>query len=125
MLRRTIVKTLRIPKMSYSTSTPHIVSSEDAGPIEKSIIDKIVTGLDPTSLTVANDSYKHAHHAGIRGASNKTESHFKLDIVSEAFEGKNLPARHRLVYHLLDEEFQLKGLHALQMKTKTLAETKK
>ena len=43
-------------------------------------------------------------------------------IVSDAFAGKPLVARHRLVYGALAEELQA-GLHALQLSTKTPAET--
>ena len=38
---------------------------------------------------------------------NKTESHFRLEIVSDVFEGKSLPARHRLVYSLLANELKM------------------
>ena len=55
---------------------------------------------------------------------NKTESHFRLEIVSDVFEGKSLPARHRLVYSLLANELKNDGVHALQMKTKTPEEIK-
>ncbi|ODV77821.1 bola-like protein [Suhomyces tanzawaensis NRRL Y-17324] len=109
-----------------STSVPEIVkSSENPGPIELTIIDKLVSSLKPSYLKIANDSHKHAHHAGLRGASNVTESHFRIEVVSSEFEGKNMPSRHRVVYQLLDDEFKNKGLHALQMKTKTQAEVAK
>ena len=42
-------------------------------------------------------------------------------VVSEAFAGKPLIARHRLIYSALAEELQA-GLHALQLSTKTPAE---
>lgn len=42
-----------------------------------------------------------------------------MTIVSPEFAGKNQPARHRMVYKLLDEEIKEKGLHAIQLKTKT------
>lgn len=44
-----------------------------------------------------------------------------VEIVSEAFQGKPLVARHRLVYTLLKEELDA-GLHALALKTKTPSE---
>lgn len=108
-----------------SSSSPVIVQSKVAGPIEDSIVEKIKTALSPTFLSVANDSHKHSHHQAMQTASNIKESHFRLEIVSDMFEGKNMPARHRLVYLLLDDEFKNKGLHALQMKTKTVAEAEK
>lgn len=43
--------------------------------------------------------------------------------MTQAFEGKNQVARHRMIYSLLTEEFAA-GLHALALKTKTPAEVK-
>lgn len=101
----------------YSSPTP--------GPIELEIATKISAELNPSFLKINNDSLKHAHHAGIRGATNITESHFSLEIISDMFAGKNMPSRHRLIYLLLDDEFKTKGLHALLMKTKTSNEVKR
>lgn len=95
------------------------------GPIQQSIHEKLTSEFQPTFLQIANDSYKHASHHGMRGASNVTESHFRIEIVSEKFQGKAQPARHRLVYAALDEEIKEKGVHALQMKTKTPQEYSK
>lgn len=106
-------------------SSTNIVRSESAGPIEDVIVDKIVKHFEPSYLKIANDSHKHSHHAGMRGASNVKESHFRLEIISDKFSGLNQPSRHRLVYQLLDDELKNKGVHALQMKTKTEAEIKK
>jgi len=47
-----------------------------------------------------------------------TGDHLEARIVSQAFEGKSLVARHRMVYDALQEE--LKGpIHALALKTST------
>lgn len=51
------------------------------------------------------------------------ETHFRLLITSAAFEGKRLPARHRMVNALLKDEMAREGgIHALQLKTMTPAE---
>ena len=51
------------------------------------------------------------------------ETHFRLVITSEAFKSKMQPARHRMIYALLDEELKREGgIHALQLKTRTLEE---
>lgn len=51
------------------------------------------------------------------------ETHFRLLITSEAFKSKSQPARHRMVYALLKEELERPGgIHALQMRTRTLEE---
>lgn len=108
-----------------STSATKIIHSETPGPIEQSMLTKLQAEFQPSYLKIVNDSAKHAHHAGIQGAANTTESHFRLEIISDKFVGKTLPARHRLVYSLLDDEIKVHGIHALQMKTKTEAEMNK
>ena len=52
------------------------------------------------------------------------QSHFKLRVVSEKFDGVPLVKRHQLVYSLLDEEFKA-GLHALNITAKTPKEIEK
>lgn len=48
---------------------------------------------------------------------------YSVTIVSDSFESKMQPARHRMVYALFKEEMAREGgLHALQLKTKTPAE---
>lgn len=79
---------------------------------------KIRTALAPTTLVVTDDSSRHAGHSGARAGG---ESHFTVEIVSAAFEGKSRVARQRLVYDLLKSEFD-QGLHALALVTKTPAE---
>lgn len=110
---------------SYRTMSKLMSTSTAPGPIESSIVSKITNEFKPLLLKIHNDSQKHAHHAGIRGATNTTESHFRIEIVSDAFEGKNMPTRHRLIYLLLSDELQNQGVHALQMKTKTPKEYEK
>ena len=51
------------------------------------------------------------------------ETHFRLEITSDAFKSKMQPARHRMVYALLKEELEREGgVHALQLKTRTSEE---
>lgn len=49
--------------------------------------------LAAQSITIEDESHRHAGHAGA-----KDGGHYKLDIVSAAFAGKNMMARHRLIY---------------------------
>ncbi|MGA7816192.1 BolA family protein [Caballeronia sp.] len=49
--------------------------------------------------------------------------HFFATIVSDAFEGKRLIARHQLVYRALGDRMR-EEIHALSMKTLTPAEWK-
>ncbi|AET39824.1 Bol1p Ecym_5023 [Eremothecium cymbalariae DBVPG len=78
--------------------------------------------LDLTHFILYNDSHKHRGHMGIADAENKAESHFRLEVVSDQFQGMSLPQRHRLMYSLLDEELTTYGVHALQLTTSTVDE---
>lgn len=58
--------------------------------------------------------------------STSKETHFRLVITSDAFKSKMQPARHRMVYSLLKEELdRAGGIHALQLRTRTLEEEEK
>ena len=74
----------------------------------------LVEALHPLSLDVADDSHKHAGHAGARGG----QGHFSVDIVSAAFAGKLPLARHRLVYAALGDMMQT-DIHALAIRART------
>jgi len=70
--------------------------------------------LQPQWLEVADDSHKHAGHAGARGG----QGHFSVDIVSAAFAGKLPLARHRMVYAALGSMMQ-SDIHALAIRART------
>jgi sulfur transfer protein SufE/stress-induced morphogen len=76
--------------------------------------------LKPASLELVDNSDQHAGHMESPGSG---ESHFELDIVSEAFEGLNLVKRHKLVYMMLGEV--MPKIHALQIRAKTPEEVSK
>jgi len=78
----------------------------------------LVAQFAPASLTLVDESAKHAGHAGAQPGG---ETHYRVRIVADAFEGLNRVARQRLVYNLLREEFDT-GLHALALELKTPAE---
>ena len=65
--------------------------------------------LQPQHLALTNESMNHS------GYFEGKESHFKLVIVSDAFEGKRLVARHQLVYGLVNALLTSQGgqVHAL------------
>ncbi|KAI2463221.1 bola protein [Annulohypoxylon bovei var. microspora] len=88
-------------------------------PMEDAIRAKITEALKPSALEIFNDSHKHAHHKSMVGSTSK-ETHFRLVITSDAFKSKMQPARHRIIYQLLQEELaQEGGIHALQLRTMT------
>ena len=65
--------------------------------------------LAPAQLELLDESAKHAGHAGASPGGN---THWKLTIVSAAFEGKPMVARHRMVYRALGELMR-HPIHAL------------
>ncbi|MFZ1989137.1 MAG: BolA family protein [Alphaproteobacteria bacterium] len=85
---------------------------------EASIRNKLQAAFAPDSLIVENESHRHHGHAGAG-----SDTHFKVTIVSKAFEGKGRVERHRMVNELLGEELAA-GLHALAIKALTPAEAR-
>jgi BolA-like protein 1 len=85
----------------------------------------VTEALQPVVLEIRNDSHKHSHHQAMVGSTSR-ETHFALNIVSDAFKSKMQPARHRMVYALLKDELERDGgIHALQLRTKTPQEEEK
>ncbi|KAG1202446.1 hypothetical protein G6F70_002229 [Rhizopus microsporus] len=111
----------------YSSSTRFLkefMTTQEKGPVQLSIESKISQALNPSILEIVNESHMHAHHAAMKGVTSK-ETHFRVTVVSDEFQGKSLMQRHRVIYGLLNDELQNKGLHALSIKAKTPAELEK
>lgn len=114
-----LVEDLGAEKIEDSDTGSNVVALGSRGMRIKEILDK---ELNPVELEVEDVSYQHAGHAAVRGsAGDDGETHFNLRIVSDAFQGKSLVKRHRLIYDLLQEELK-NGLHALSIVAKTPAE---
>lgn len=79
--------------------------------LERKIHEKLIAELQPEKLEVKNLSHLHQGHAGDDGSG---ESHFKIEILSEALNQKSYVARERAVYDVLSEEMQI--IHALTIK---------
>jgi BolA protein len=90
------------------------------GAVANAIDNKLRTRFAPTRLNIEDESSRHRGHAGYREGG---ESHFRVEIVSAEFEGKNRVVRQRLVYEALKDEFAA-GLHALALTTLTPGEDK-
>jgi len=84
--------------------------------IQRDIELKLEQGIKALHLDVENESHNHNVPAG-------SESHFKVVLVSDEFEGKALLARHRIINKILEEELQGK-IHALALHTYTEPEWK-
>lgn len=74
----------------------------------------LLAQLQPLDLEIIDDSHLHAGHEGARSGGG----HYTLQIVSEAFAGKNTLARHRMIYSALGEMMK-QDIHALNIKACT------
>jgi len=86
------------------------------GSREETIKKKIMEAFHPVQFKLENESLMHS--------GPETESHFKIFLVSDAFETLSRVERQRLVNECLKEVFE-EGLHALSMRLKTPEEDKK
>jgi len=93
------------------------LESYGATPIYNSMVTKLSL-LKPVELTIKDESYKHAGHAGMNGVSSNGETHFNVRIIAACFEGLSLVQRHKMVYTLLAKEMA-GGIHALSIYAKT------
>jgi BolA protein len=83
-----------------------VMSTKDA------IINKLREAFSPESLDVTDESHLHEGHAGHRPGG---ETHFRVYIVSSAFEGKSRIERHRMINATLSGELA-GSVHALAIK---------
>lgn len=139
LLRARLTHTVSTIATRYRSSLPEMSDSgckcvekddvevqQNMGPLERALRTKVNDAIKPEVLVVRNDSWKHAHHSGMKGAENTVESHFHVTIVSKAFEDAKLKsalARHRHVFKLLDDE--VKKIHGFQVVCKTPSEWEK
>lgn len=77
--------------------------------IAERITRKLTEAFAPQELRVIDESHQHQGHGGWREGG---ETHFRVDIVSEAFAGKSRLERHRLVNAALAQELADR-VHAL------------
>lgn len=79
--------------------------------LQTRIQEKLAGALAPAHLEVINESSGHNVPAG-------SETHFKVVVVADAFDGEGRIARHRRVHGLLADELA-GGVHALSVKAHT------
>ena len=82
--------------------------------VEVSIKETLQQAFAPGYLSVVNESHMH-------NVPPDSESHFKVVLVSDEFDGKRKVARHQMVYQQL-AGFLAGGVHALALHTYTPAE---
>jgi len=75
-------------------------------PVADTITHKVKQALNPAVLQLENESHLHS--------GPRTESHFKLVVVAEHFQGMSKVRRHQVLYRLLQAELQ-GPVHALAL----------
>lgn len=71
---------------------------------------RLTRALTPSELEITDESDLHRGHSGNKNGLG----HFAVSITAEAFAGKNLLERHRLIYDALGEMMQT-DIHALRV----------
>jgi BolA protein len=69
---------------------------------------RLTAAFDPETLGVEDESHLHEGHEGARDG----RGHFRVLIISKAFENKTLIDRHRMVYQAVGSLMQT-DIHAL------------
>ncbi len=78
------------------------------------IRERLTAALAPAHLAIIDESHQHAGHAGALSGGG----HFAVTLVSAAFAGKGLLARHRMVYDALGPAMHT-DIHALSIRAYT------
>lgn len=76
------------------------------------------TALEPQTLTIKDDSAKHAGHAGAIASGG---GHYVIHIVSNQFEDQSAIMRHKMVYAALGDAMG-SIIHAVSIKAQTPSE---
>ena len=101
----------QIYKWSWCYLSSMAADSTTMKPVESSIIKKLTEAFKPQYLEVINESHMHKVPKG-------SESHFKVVVISDLFDGQPLIKRHRMVNENLSTELQ-GTIHALSIVAKT------
>lgn len=72
------------------------------------IRERLLATFSPSECQLIDESHLHVGHAGAASGAG----HYKVQMVSERFEGLNRVARHRLVYDCL-RDMMHSDIHAL------------
>ena len=83
------------------------------------ITEKLTKAFAPESLQVVDESHLHQGHAGHRP---EGQTHVRLYIVAQAFQGKSRIERHRMINAALAAELS-GGVHALAIHATAPGET--
>jgi BolA protein len=87
------------------------MSEASTGPVATEMRRRLEAALNPTVLTLTDDSEQHRGHGGYNPAG---ESHFSLVIESVAFIGQSRVERQRMVHAVLGDLLE-ERVHALSI----------
>lgn len=88
------------------------------GPVATEMLRRLNSALSPTFVELVDDSEQHRGHGGYNPSG---ESHFSLEMESQAFAGKSRVERQRMVYHALGELMR-ERVHALRIRARAPGE---
>eukprot|EP00579_Thalassiosira_antarctica_P000638 CAMPEP_0201868024 /NCGR_PEP_ID=MMETSP0902-20130614/2079_1 /ASSEMBLY_ACC=CAM_ASM_000551 /TAXON_ID=420261 /ORGANISM="Thalassiosira antarctica, Strain CCMP982" /LENGTH=161 /DNA_ID=CAMNT_0048393309 /DNA_START=7 /DNA_END=492 /DNA_ORIENTATION=- len=91
-------------RTSFSSTTTTAMQSS-GGPRQTLIEERLNQAFEPTHLEVQNTSH----------GQKSDESHFKVVVVSESFEGTRLIGRHRAINKAVSESEGSLGFHSLEI----------
>lgn len=100
--------------MLNSLSTTGTVMS-----FKKRMNTKLLSDFNPTRLEVIDESHLHAGHGP--GFDGESETHFRIRIISNVFEGMGRLQRHRAINESLSQEFA-DGVHAVAIEAAAAGE---
>lgn len=75
---------------------------------------RLTDALNPIEIEIIDESARHTGHAGAASGGG----HYILHIMSEAFAGKSLIQRHRLVYDAVGDMMHSE-IHALSIQARS------
>ena len=81
------------------------------GPVGQIVRKRLLEKFSPSFLDVINESYMHSVPKG-------SETHFKVIVVSNSFQGQSHLQKHRSIQDCLKDEMK-SGIHALSIVAKT------
>ncbi|MFT8736282.1 MAG: BolA family protein [Zymomonas mobilis] len=81
-------------------------------PVASLIKARLEAAFSPKKLIIEDDSNKHAGHAGHQ---HRSESHFTVTVVAQAFENESRISRERMVHKALGDLLPDR-IHALRLK---------
>lgn len=90
---------------AFSTAARSASTVMSAGPRQTLIEERLTEAFSPSFLDVKNTSH----------GQQSDESHFKVIVVSEAFEGTRLVGRHRAINQAVSESDGSLGFHSLEI----------